>query len=120
MGEKGIAEEFAEAVFNQIRGFGEYGFPESHAASFALIAYATAWLKRHYLAEFTCGLLNSMPMGFYSPATIEPTDKTGQGALRTTRSVVDPRNRDFTKPCPLMPITIMSTSFDSAYLANSS
>ena len=70
MGDKGIAEEFAEAVFNQIRGFGEYGFPESHAASFALIAYATAWLKRHYLAEFTCGLLNSMPMGFYSPATI--------------------------------------------------
>jgi len=70
MAAKGIAEEFGEAVFNQIRGFGEYGFPESHAASFALIAYATAWLKRHYLAEFTCGLLNSMPMGFYSPATI--------------------------------------------------
>jgi error-prone DNA polymerase len=70
MEQKGIAREFAEAVFNQIRGFGEYGFPESHAASFALIAYATAWLKCHYPAEFVCGLLNAMPMGFYSSATI--------------------------------------------------
>jgi error-prone DNA polymerase len=57
-------------VFDQIRGFGEYGFPESHAASFALIAYATSWLRRHYLAEFTCSLLNAQPMGFYSPSTI--------------------------------------------------
>ncbi len=67
---KGIALEFAERVFEQIRGFGEYGFPESHAASFALIAYATAWLKCHYPAEFTCSLLNAQPMGFYTPATI--------------------------------------------------
>ncbi len=70
MVEKGIAREFGERVFEQIRGFGEYGFPESHAASFALIAYATCWLRRHYLAEFTCSLLNAQPMGFYSPATI--------------------------------------------------
>jgi error-prone DNA polymerase len=67
---KGIAAEFAERVFEQIRGFGEYGFPESHAASFALIAYATAWLKCHYPVEFTCALLNAQPMGFYSAATI--------------------------------------------------
>ena len=67
---KGIAPQFAEQVFEQIRGFGEYGFPESHAASFALIAYATAWLKCHYHAEFTCALLNAQPMGFYAPATI--------------------------------------------------
>src|SRR5262249_35043592 len=67
---KGIAREFAERVFEQIRGFGEYGFPESHASSFALIAYATAWMRRNYLAEFTCALLNAQPMGFYSPATI--------------------------------------------------
>ncbi len=67
---KGIPQEFAERVFGQIRGFGEYGFPESHAASFALIAYATAWLKCHYPAEFTCALLNAQPMGFYAPATI--------------------------------------------------
>jgi error-prone DNA polymerase len=67
---KGIAAEFAERVFEQIRGFGEYGFPESHAASFALIAYATAYLRCHYPAEFHCSLLNSQPMGFYTPATI--------------------------------------------------
>jgi len=67
---KGIAEEFAERVFQQIRGFGEYGFPESHAASFALISYATAWLRCHHPAAFTASLLNSQPMGFYSVATI--------------------------------------------------
>jgi error-prone DNA polymerase len=67
---KGVEREFAERVFQQIRGFGEYGFPESHAASFALLAYATAYLKRHYPAEFACSLLNSLPMGFYSAATI--------------------------------------------------
>jgi len=67
---KGIEPEFAERVFEQIRGFGDYGFPESHAASFALIAYVSAWLKRHYLDAFTCALLNSQPMGFYSPATL--------------------------------------------------
>ena len=67
---KGIAEEFAEHVFMQIRGFGEYGFPESHAASFAHIAYATAYLKCHYPAEFVCALLNAQPMGFYSPSSI--------------------------------------------------
>jgi error-prone DNA polymerase len=67
---KGIAAEFAERVFQQICGFGEYGFPESHAASFALLSYATAYLRCHYPAEFVCALLNSQPMGFYSPATI--------------------------------------------------
>jgi len=67
---KGIQEGFAEKVFDQIRGFGEYGFPESHAASFALIGYCTAWLKLYYPAEFTCALLNAWPMGFYSPSTI--------------------------------------------------
>jgi error-prone DNA polymerase len=72
---KGIAPEFAERVFEQIRGFGEYGFPESHAASFALIAYATAWLRCHYPAEFTCSLLNAQPMGFYLPATIVEDSK---------------------------------------------
>ncbi len=67
---KGIGVAFAEQVFEQIRGFGEYGFPESHAASFALIAYATAWMKCHYPDVFACALLNAQPMGFYSPATI--------------------------------------------------
>jgi error-prone DNA polymerase len=66
----GISREFAERVYQQILGFGEYGFPESHAASFALIAYSTAWMKYHYPAEFTCALLNAWPMGFYAPSTI--------------------------------------------------
>lgn len=67
---RGIEREFAERVFEQIRGFGEYGFPESHAASFALIAWVTAWLKCHYHEAFTCSLLNAQPMGFYAPATL--------------------------------------------------
>jgi error-prone DNA polymerase len=67
---KGISAEFAERIFQQICGFGEYGFPESHAASFALISYATSYLRRHFPAEFTCSLLNAQPMGFYSVATI--------------------------------------------------
>jgi error-prone DNA polymerase len=70
MVENGIPVEFAERVFSQILGFGEYGFPESHAASFALITYVTAWQRRHHPAAFTCSLLNAQPMGFYSPATI--------------------------------------------------
>lgn len=66
----GYSLEFAESCFSQIRGFSDYGFPESHAASFALLVYASAWLKCHYPAEFACALLNSQPMGFYSPAQI--------------------------------------------------
>ncbi|MSP92968.1 MAG: DNA polymerase III subunit alpha [Myxococcales bacterium] len=67
---KGIDEGFASRVFEQIKGFGEYGFPESHAASFALISYVTSWLKCHHPTEFACALLNAWPMGFYTPATI--------------------------------------------------
>ncbi|NWG76256.1 MAG: error-prone DNA polymerase, partial [Rubrivivax sp.] len=67
---KGYTREYAEAIFRQIEGFADYGFPESHAASFALIVYVSAWLKRHYPAAFACALLNSQPMGFYAPAQI--------------------------------------------------
>lgn len=63
---RGYPQEFAQRIFEQIKGFGEYGFPESHAASFALIAYASSWLKCHYPAEFACALINSQPMGFYN------------------------------------------------------
>src|SRR5437868_6973051 len=66
----GYTAEFAEQCFNQIKGFGEYGFPESHAASFALLVYVSAWIKRYYPAAFAAGLLNSQPMGFYAPAQI--------------------------------------------------
>jgi error-prone DNA polymerase len=67
---RGHDEAFAQRVFAQIRGFGEYGFPESHAASFALLVYVSAWLKRHHPAAFLCALLNSQPMGFYSPSQL--------------------------------------------------
>jgi len=67
---RGHDREFAERIFEQIKGFGDYGFPESHAASFALLVYISAWLKRHEPAAFYCGLLNSQPMGFYSPSQL--------------------------------------------------
>src|SRR5436309_13302203 len=62
--------EFAYQLYDQIRGFGEYGFPESHAASFALLAYVSAWLKCHHPAAFAAAILNSQPMGFYAPAQL--------------------------------------------------
>ncbi|NMU84062.1 hypothetical protein HKB16_14340, partial [Vibrio parahaemolyticus] len=67
MQERGYDLAFAERIFDQICGFGEYGFPESHSASFAVLAYCSAWLKYYYPAEFYTALLNSQPMGFYSP-----------------------------------------------------
>lgn len=68
--QRGYTRDFAERCFEQIKGFGEYGFPESHAASFALLVYVSAWLKHHYPDAFACALLNSQPMGFYAPAQI--------------------------------------------------
>jgi error-prone DNA polymerase len=70
MKEKKYSEEFAERIFKQIQGFGEYGFPESHAASFALLVYVSAWIKHHHPDAFLAGLLNSQPMGFYAPAQL--------------------------------------------------
>ena len=66
----GYSEAFAAQIFEQIKGFGSYGFPESHAASFALLTYASCWLKCHEPAAFACALINSWPMGFYSPDQI--------------------------------------------------
>jgi error-prone DNA polymerase len=88
--ERGYAREFAEGVFRQILGFGEYGFPESHSASFALLVYVSAWLKCHEPAAFCAALLNSQPMGFYAPAQlvqdarrhgveVRPADVTASG-----------------------------------------
>src|SRR5690606_23701222 len=67
---RGYDPDFARRLFEQIKGFGGYGFPESHAASFALLVYVSAWLKCHHPAAFYCALLNSQPMGFYSPAQL--------------------------------------------------
>ncbi len=68
--QKGYKEEYARRVFKQLEGFGSYGFPESHAVSFALLVYVSSWLKCHYPDVFACALLNSMPMGFYQPSQI--------------------------------------------------
>ncbi|QEW23038.1 Error-prone DNA polymerase [Marinibacterium anthonyi] len=70
MAKNGYDADFAQRCFSQIEGFGSYGFPESHAASFALLVYASAWIKRHHPGIFACALLNSQPMGFYAPAQI--------------------------------------------------
>lgn len=70
MTERGYELAFAESIFEQIKGFGEYGFPESHAASFALIIYASCWIKCHHPGEFLAAMLNSQPLGFYSPSQL--------------------------------------------------
>jgi error-prone DNA polymerase len=89
---KGYAPEYAERIFKQIEGFGEYGFPESHAASFALLVYVSAWLKRHHPDAFVAALLNSQPMGFYAPAQLV-RDASEHGVevrpVDVTRSEVD-------------------------------
>ncbi|MBB4284670.1 error-prone DNA polymerase [Roseospira goensis] len=101
MRRNGHDRAFAEACFRQIEGFGEYGFPESHAASFALLVYVSAWLKRHHPAAFACALLNSQPMGFYSAdqivqdarrhgVTVRPVDVTRSAWDNTLEPVRGP------------------------------
>jgi len=122
MVERGYAREFAQRCFNQIKGFGEYGFPESHAASFALLVYVSAWIKHHHPAAFCAALLNSQPMGFYAPAqlvrdarengvevrpvdinhsdwdcTLEPGGADGRPALRLGFRQVDGMSQDETE-----------------------
>ncbi|UZE14635.1 error-prone DNA polymerase [Pseudomonas sp. B21-053] len=99
MKKKGYTAEFAAQIFEQIKGFGSYGFPESHAASFALLTYASCWLKCHEPAAFACALINSWPMGFYSP------DQILQDARRHHLQIrpVDVRASDW--DCSLEPIT---------------
>lgn len=98
MKKKGYTPEFAAQIFEQIKGFGSYGFPESHAASFALLTYASCWLKCHEPAAFACALINSWPMGFYSP------DQILQDARRHHLQIrpVDVRASDW--DCSLEPI----------------
>jgi error-prone DNA polymerase len=98
MKKKGYSADFAAQIFEQIKGFGSYGFPESHAASFALLTYASCWLKCHEPAAFACALINSWPMGFYSP------DQILQDARRHHLQIrpVDVRASDW--DCSLEPI----------------
>ena len=96
--------EFAERIFEQIKGFGSYGFPESHAASFALIAYVSCWLKCHEPAAFACALLNSQPMGFYPPSQIVQDARRHGVDVRP----VDVRYSDW--DCTLEPIGATGTA----------
>ncbi|MFA5939943.1 MAG: error-prone DNA polymerase [Sinimarinibacterium sp.] len=82
MARNGYTPEFADRIYQQILGFGSYGFPESHAASFALLAYASAWLKCHHPAAFLCGLINSQPMGFYPPSMLVAEARRTQVEVR--------------------------------------
>jgi error-prone DNA polymerase len=83
MRSRGYSETFARQIFRQIEGFGEYGFPESHSASFALLVYVSAWLKRYEPAAFLCALLNSQPMGFYAPAQLVQDARRHDVEVRT-------------------------------------
>jgi DNA polymerase III alpha subunit len=92
MARNGIPEETGRRIYNQINAFADYGFPESHAASFALIVYATAWLRHYYAPEYLCAILNAQPMGFYSPGTLIEDAKRHGVIVRPvdlTRSVWD-------------------------------
>jgi error-prone DNA polymerase len=91
MARNGYTPEFAERIFEQIQGFGDYGFPESHAASFALLTYVSAWIKCHEPAVFSCALLNSLPMGFYLPAQLVADARRGGTVVRP----VDVRHSDW-------------------------
>lgn len=98
MKKNGYTAEFAAQIFEQIKGFGNYGFPESHAASFALLTYASSWLKCHEPAAFACALINSWPMGFYSPDQILQDARRHQLQIRP----VDVRASDW--DCSLEPL----------------
>ncbi len=87
---RGYPEEFAKNCFSQIKGFGDYGFPESHAASFARLVYVSSWLKHFHPEVFACGLLNSQPMGFYAPAQIVRDARENGVEVRADRRVVQP------------------------------
>ncbi|MBK1615043.1 error-prone DNA polymerase [Rubrivivax gelatinosus] len=103
---KGYEPAFAERIFKQIEGFGEYGFPESHAASFALLVYASAWIKRHHPDAFLAALLNSQPMGFYAPAQLVRDAREHGVAVRPVdvhRSGWDCSLEDETPPAPGAP-----------------
>jgi len=106
MAANGIAPDDAQRIFNQINGFADYGFPESHAASFALLVYASAYLKHHYAPEFTAAILNAQPMGFYAPGTLVEDARRHGVEVRpadVTRSqwdaTLEPRDEDVQKDC---------------------
>jgi error-prone DNA polymerase len=119
MRENGYDDTFAQRIYQQICGFGEYGFPESHAASFALLVYASAWLKCHFPAAFLCALLNSQPMGFYLPAQliqdarrhhveVQPVDVTVSDWDCTLEAATAPRQNKHAVPAVRLGLRLVS------------
>lgn len=98
MEEKHYAPDFIDQIFEQIKGFGSYGFPQSHAASFAKLVYVSCWLKRHEPAAFACGLLNAQPMGFYSPSQIVQDARRGRAGR---------------KPIQVLPVDVTCSDWDN-------
>jgi error-prone DNA polymerase len=98
---RGYAREFAEQIYQQIQGFGEYGFPESHAASFALLVYVSSWLKRHEPAAFAAALLNSQPLGFYSTSAIVQDARRHGVELRPADVMASEVESTLESPSPL-------------------
>jgi error-prone DNA polymerase len=99
MEKKGYASAFIDQIFEQIKGFGSYGFPQSHAASFAKLVYASCWLKRHEPAAFACGLLNAQPMGFYSASQIVQDARRGSPERA---------------PVTVLPVDVLHSDWDNA------
>jgi len=98
MEQKHYAPDFIGQIFEQIKGFGSYGFPQSHAASFAKLVYVSCWLKRHEPAAFACGLLNAQPMGFYSPSQIVQDARRGRAGR---------------KPIQVLPVDVTCSDWDN-------
>ncbi|MFE0500284.1 error-prone DNA polymerase [Lysobacter soli] len=113
MRDKGYSETFIEQIFEQIKGFGSYGFPQSHAASFAKLVYVSCWLKRHEPAAFACALLNSQPMGFYSPSQIVQDARRGspRRAPDEFASEIE-RARAMREAVDVLPVDVMHSDWD--------
>jgi error-prone DNA polymerase len=112
---RGYTLEYAEQIFKQMNGFGEYGFPESHAASFALLVFKSCWLKCHHPAAFTCGLLNSQPLGFYTPSQLVQDVKRHDIEVRSIDVAIGDLD------CILEPMNdVTAHRFDEHYLADTS
>jgi error-prone DNA polymerase len=112
---RGYTPMYAEQIYKQMQGFGEYGFPESHAASFALLVYISCWLKCHHPAAFTCGLLNSQPLGFYSPSQLVQDAKRHDVEVRAVDVSISRID------CVLEPMNeITWYGLDARHLANAS
>jgi len=109
----GYKSEFIDQIFEQIKGFGSYGFPQSHAASFAKLVYVSCWLKRHEPAAFACALLNSQPMGFYSPSQIVQDARRG-APKRAADEFADEqaRARAMREAVDVLPVDVMHSDWD--------